>query len=1042
MSGNSTRTIRDVTKNLQAHFAASKIPLSLPSESRRMLQSFIDENQHRIEVDEATKANQELKQFWDRHVAGNPQKLGAFVGVLRELRAAIVSEDDLLEWYYLAGKPVLGSVGLKKTAMDDAQEFVASVMIYDEDENNAKQRSRTSTRICSDLLNVYLARTRGVADEDQFVAPENAQIAQQVEAVLVACGRKMPRQLIHNIDHLIVRAETRLQALTLLSSFLRHQTPHIYTVQHTPVVDNLLKCLMNDTSTTVISLALTSLIMLLPHIPGSLNSRLPLLFLIYSRLLCWERFSALTTDAQKHLVTDDRIAADDYDDHGDVGIDSTWEKCTPPEGIAEASTPELKTYYTYLYGLYPLNFMSYIRKPRRFLKNVDFPAADDFDLDQAVIRSRSDQFRQLHLLHPNFYNLTIEEELIDPKWPKMDPADVVAECHSLAIESRSPLASPGPPPTGKLPALPPLPPIPPSNNGSISPAVSHTSLRSGNSWRDTQTTAVSSGIHIDGDSPVLGPHDDAVEMLRPRSKAVVEKIRASQVLDEFPLPSSGLPGLQQMRDLSEPPPSTNLTYLQREITLLRNDLNFERWHKAQYSQHIGQLMRKNVKDATVEAETLNLINANRALKLQLEQVRKEREATIRDSNLTRKQANNLESNMTERFNKMKKEQETWTADADELRRLRTEMKTYRDLLSDSEARELKTAHELEIVKRSLEQMKSLEAQLEEARRKIREYEYREWDFDQAKREHELLQSEKETLQMRIRRQDQDLQRTKQMYSERLVEMEASLAGGAEFDRPPTALSLQPGSGAQITTQRELEDTKAKLMQLKKSHSRLLERYTDLEMEYQSVKSQLATFQQGYGGDYGDPSRSSSLGIEREASITSGGLSRRPGVLESVYDLASEYGAPAEVAYSNISQSDPTDKRYMKRSSTLASGSYRGDMRGLPVSPISPPRSEATIHSAAGLTWKPAAAQTTKSQDSEVSGFNATRPLGPDERSIISGQSGGSGGVPKKEKIDVKSDVRVFGRGGAQNIKLKPKEATKADKPKGFAGKLGKGLGLS
>ncbi|KXT16537.1 hypothetical protein AC579_1336 [Pseudocercospora musae] len=1041
MSGNSTRTIREVTRNLQAHFAGSKIPLSLPSESRRMLQSFIDDYQHRIEVDEATKAHQELRQFWDRFVAGNPQKLGAFVGVLRELRAAIVSEDDLLEWYHLACKPVLGSVGFKKTAMDDAQEFVASVMIYDGDENNAQQRSRTSTRICSDLLNVYLARTRGVAEEDQFVAPDNAQIAQQVEGLLVTYGRKMPRQLFNSIDDLLVRAGTRLQGLTLLSSFLRHQTPHIYTVQHTPVVDNLLKCLMNDTSTTVLSVALTSLIMLLPHIPGSLNSRLPRLFLIYSRLLCWERFSALSTDAQKNLVTDDRIAADDYDDHGDVGIDSTWEKCRPREGTAEASTPELKTYYTCLYGLYPLNFMSYIRKPRRYLKSTDFPGADDFDLDQAVVRSRSDQFRQMHLLHPNFYNLTIEEELIDPKWPKMDPADVVAECHSLAIESRSPLASPGPPPTAKLP---PLPPIPPSNNGSISPAISHTSLRSGNSWRDTHSTAVSSGIHNDGDSPVLGPQDDAVEMLRPRSKAGVEKMRSSPVPDDFPLPSSGLPGLQQMRDLSEPPPTTNLAYLQREITLLRNDLNFERWHKAQYSQHIGQLMRKNVKDATVEAETLNLINANRALKQQLEQVRKEREATIRDSNLTRKQANNLESNMTERFNKMKKEQETWTADADELRRLRTEMKTYRDLLSETEARELKTAHELEIVKRNLEQMKNLEAQLEEARRKVREYEYREWDFDQAKREHELLQSEKETLQMRIRRQEQDLQRTKQMYSERLVEMEASLAGGAEFDRPPTALSLQPGSGAQIATQRELEDTKAKLMQLKKSHSRLLERYTDLEMEYQSVKSQLANFQQGYGGEYGDPPRSGSLGahFEREPSVMSGGLPGRPGVLESVYDLASEYGAPSEVAYTNFSQSDPTDKRYVKRSSTLASGSYRGDMRGLPVSPISPPRSEATIHSAAGLTWKPAAAQTTKSQDSEVTGFNATRPLGSDERSIVSGRSGASGCGPKKEKIDVKSEVRVFGRGGAQNIKLKPREAVRPDKPKGFAGKLGKGLGLS
>ena len=120
------------------------------------------------------------------------------------------------------------------------------------------------------------------------------------------------------------------------------------------------------------------------------------------------------------------------------------------------------TYFTYLYGLYPLNFVSYIRKPRRYLKNVDFPSSDAFDLDQTVIRSRTDQFRQMHLLHPNFYNMTVEEELIDPKWPKMDPADVVGECQALCVYNKpmfSALASPTPPPTAKLPDVPPVPPL-------------------------------------------------------------------------------------------------------------------------------------------------------------------------------------------------------------------------------------------------------------------------------------------------------------------------------------------------------------------------------------------------------------------------------------------------------------------------------------------------------------------------------------------------------------------------------------------------------
>ncbi|KAK4494729.1 hypothetical protein PRZ48_014085 [Zasmidium cellare] len=995
--GSSSRSLKDATKALQSHFTGPKVPLSLPSESRRMLQAFIDEHDGRIDYDEASKANQELKHFWDRYVGTSSQKLGAFVGVLKELRPAIVNDEDLLEWYHLAGKPVICAAAYKKAALEDAHEFVTSVLVYDEDDEDAPHRQRTSIRICNDLLGIYIARTRGIGEHDEFVAPDNAQIAKQVEGVLVAYGKKMPKHLFNSLDDLIVREDTRLQGLTLLSTFLQHQAPHLYLVDQTPLVDNLLRCLMNDTSTTILSVALKSLIMLLPHIPHTLGSRLPRLFLIYSRLLCWEKFSPLSTEAQKNLVTDDRISADD-EDFGDVGIDPTWEKSRPKEGVEEPATPEIMTYFTYLYGLYPLNFMSYIRKPRRFLKSVDFPGADDFDLDQAVIRSRSDQFRQVHLLHPNFYNLTVEEELIDPKWPKMDPADVVAECHSLAMNTKPTLLSPGPPPTSRLPDLPPLPPIP-SNNGSVSPAISHTSFRSGHSWRDTQSTAVGG---FETESPVLGPVDDKQEHVRPSTAP--GRSAMSPMLEDFPMPAGPYFSTPSAKDLKEP--QNNMEFLQQKVTALQNDLSFERWHKAQYSQHIGQLMRKNVKDATVEAETLNLINANRALKQQLEQVRSAREATIKDSNLTRKQASNLETNLTERFNKMKKEQETWAADADELKRLRAEMKHYRDLLSTAEARELNKSHEVEMMKRDMEQLQKLQARLKEAQTRLREYEYREFDFEQAKREQELLQSEKETLLMRLQRQEQDRDRTKKMFTERIAELEAQRELGTPHDRrPPTALSMDNHA-----THQALLDSQAKLAQLKKAHSRLLERFTDLEMEYQSCKNQLESLR-GYGGD---ASRNGSVVSynDRTPDAMSGGLGYRGGVIESVYDVASEYGAPSESNFTSVSQSDPTPRRYQ-------------DRNNLPVSPISPPRSEATFNSAAGLTWKPpSTAHSGRSFQSSVtpSGYNPTAPLGADERSVMSGQSGGSGGDKSgKPKIGANSEVRVFGRGGAQNIKMKTKE---------------------
>lgn len=1025
-----------------------------------MLQHFVESNnlnKSLIDTDESTRANQELKIFWERHVADNPHKTAAFAGVLRELRPAITGDESLLEWYVHAVKPVITGTGYRKTAVEDAQEFLASVMIYDEEEPNAVGRARTSNRICQDLLTAYLVRTQGLTEEDAFVAPDNAQVAGQIETVMTNFGRKMPKQFFTAINGLVISPDTRIQGLTLLSSFLRNQAPHLYRVLETPLVENLLKCLMNDTSTTVLSVALTSLIMLLPHIPGSLGTHLPRLFLIYSRLLCWEKFSPLSTESQRNLVTDDRISIDPEDDHDDVGIDPSWQKVRPKQGLVEATTPEVMTYFTYLYGLYPLNFMSYIRKPRKYLKSIDFPGADDFDLDQAVIRGRSDQFRQVHLLHPNFYNFTIEEELADSKWPRMDPADVVAECHGLCVNPRPTLLSPGPPPSGKLPDIPPVPPLPGNPMGSLSPAMSHTSLRSGTSWKDTATA-----VSVNPESPILGPrngtpdddgHNSDAYRMRSRSNASINK--GSPIMDEFP----PVPGARK----EAPPPTTNLGYLQREITLLRNDLNFERWHKAQYSQHIGQLMRKNVKDATAEAETLNLINANRALKQQLDQVRVAREATLKDSALTRKQVNNLETNMTERFNKLKKEQETWTADAEELRRLRAEMKTYRDLQSAAESRELSQTHQLEIMKRDMESFERLNTDLLEAQRKIRLFQFREFDFEQAKRDVELLNGEKDTLILRLQRHEQDRERMRKVHAERVAEFEAQLNAHSPSNLHRTTSGFSDSSEQKAA----LAEAQSKLSQLKKAHARLLDKYTDLELEYSSAKSQLEALQ-GIDNQsvYKSISRVNSFVIpDRHNYVNdtmSGALDGGPlppvsgpiGVLESVYDVQSEYGGGHGVAlggaaqeptlaFASASTSDPTSRRYGSIAPTGLSS--RDGPSQLPphTLPASPPRSEATIHGSVGLTWKPPIMQShsrgevptlTKvssahaarhdrydsqaSRDSSAAplGYNKTAPLAADERSIA--ESRQSREDRKRErteekakvKIQPQSEVRVYGRG--------------------------------
>lgn len=1048
------RGIKDATKALQVHFTAAKPPQSLPNESRRLLQNYIEERDADLSGEEADQAAHELTTFYEKYVGDSSQKLGIFVGVLKELRLAVTGEANIMAWWESVVKPVVRNIGYSRLALKDAQEFLVSVMVQEKDEGAEPEHTRMVAKLCNELLDIYITHTGSFADSDHYSARENQQIAQQVENVLCAFGQKQPTDLFHGLSDLIKAAETRMRALTLLTSFLRHQSSRLYQVIQTPLIEQLLKCLMNDTSTVVLSVALTSLIMLLPHIPGSLGSHLPRLFLIYSRLLCWEKFSPLSTAAERNLVTDDRIVHDARDP-GDVGIDSSWEKVRPQDGVVESTTPEVTTYFTYLYGLYPLHLMSYIRKPRKFLKSVDFPGVDDFDLDQAVIRSRSDQFRQEHLLHPNFYGTTIEEELADSKWTKMEAAEVVAECHALSLHGRSALAPPGPPPTGKLPDPPAMPATHSSRSRGVSPVQSHASFRSGNSWRNTQSTAVQSSIGGDVESPkefgTESGDGSGTEGRRPSGNG--------PSLDDFPRPSSS-----KATGEGKDEPITNLAYLQRELALMRNQLNFERWHKAQYSQHISQISRKNAKDSTIDAETLNLINANRTLKKQLENVKNSREKASKDAALSRKNSTNLEAHLSERFNKLRKEQEKFMSEREELQRLREESKEYRELLVQNEARELEHSHNLDIMQKDADQMHQMQEMLSEAERKIRAYEFQEFDFEQATHRVEILTSEKKTMQLRL----QNLERARSVYLDKIAELEAQCEALEPFDRP----GAQQSQNVQAAIDQAVAESQNKLANMKKAHAHLLEKHTDLEMEYQSLKAQLE-------------SRNTNDADNKNDNTSYVFRTQRPTVAVDDFAMLPDMRTPN--LYPRTHQPSTGYNDFTTYQPLGGGGGGGGAMSTSDPSgrrfrhPVSPPTSDSnpTLQhsmSSGNPGWRSQQlhsrmvernASMTSGSGSASSGmrstFNRTKPLSEDGQPQFGGGEGGGfkgslrsgsgdgsevveGGKRKEKagKIDAKSEVRVFGRGefspiefcvlcedvlangfakgGAQNIKLKSKDA--------------------
>jgi hypothetical protein len=747
---------------LRATFASADVPQSLPDDLTRMLSGYAAKPTR-----EGHGLHDELCAIHSHHVDAHAHKLAAFVAVLNILRPALIAQEHLATWFHTVVVPFVDQPNTSRSAVEHAQHFVLDCLCYDTQGPDARERARASARLSSILLDALLLRTSPYTDSTSVSSQHHA--ARQLQSMLLAFARKNPHHFFSSVDKLLPDPDTRLQALTLLAAFLEHQHAHLYLVLQTTLVDHLLKCLMNDTATIVVSAALRCLIMLLPHIPATVASQLPMLFLIYSRCLCWEKFSASSTKAQRDLVTDDRVCrdSDSASDHEpDQASDPTWHilRALPDmPDLPESSAPELLHYFTYMYGLYPLNFMAYVRKPRKYLKNIDFPGADEFDLDQAVIRSRTEQFQRLHLLHPSFFTTTLEEELSENRWLKAEPCEVIAECHGLYAGEHPIFESPAPPPSAKLPAIPTL----------------------------FSTTLDPSPI----ESPTL-PIDPSEKPATPAADLVASK---------------------------------DLSYLQRELTLLRNELTFERYLKQQHVAAIGQLKRNHIKAVTVEAETATLINANRALQKKLVDSNKFNEKMQKETQARRIHTKQSEEQLMAKIRALKSEladQETLhlklslaSKDCDQLRLL----------LVESEARESDKQQELESLQERLKAQETLNQQNSDLRQELREQDNHGLALKLIQAEYDLAKQELESTKSILQSREQELERLKTAHDAKLQEYDMRLKEALEHS-PERDQNLYA-----TTTQLydQLSEGRVRLAQTKAAYIRLWEEFTTLR-EYKGM----------------------------------------------------------------------------------------------------------------------------------------------------------------------------------------------------------------
>jgi hamartin protein len=884
------RSLKDILKTLDSKFQSPTLSYPLPEDLEQTIEQFVHAHQD-IEDTDSQRLHEELVSIFNRSVIGNVDKYGPFVTVLRLLRTLILGQNRLEEWWTLVIRPTIDAIGHKRDTIEDAKEFLLGVLVFDPEDDISGEKTRISALFTQKLLDAYLSRTRLPAGDD-VVSPEDEFIAHELEGILVSFGRKMPKELLLAVDDIFVIKERRLQALSLLSSFVRLQPPHLHLVLETKVIKHLHTCLLVDNSSTVVDLALTILIMFIPHITSILVADLPTLFVIYSRILCWDQYSK-RGDGQTSGEQSESDQGSEPEMKLTLEHDPTWDQADVALDGEQSSGPKPNYLFTFLYGLFPLNFMNFIRKPRRYLKMKGYSKSDQLDLHQNLIRTRTEVHRVQHRLHPNFFTTTPEDELADNRWVKSDPAELVSECLNLCIAVAFSLNDIGPPPSAKLPPLPrklkqqssrttipigdeetlgmELSPVennkPRSNRNTLSTTLTAPSSQTytmDSTRVPRQSSHQSLTDHFARTSRNASPHEPALtdnivesptemtaqtprftNISRPpspsRSASTTpvnpnpKLLSFAQTLSRFPVPSPDLPGGD----------AYNTAILQREVMLLKNQLTFEKFQKQKYVEQIGHLQRKAMGDISIETDTQTLMNKNRNLKARLAKFDERYEQLKKEMATSRNQAKRYEDQLTARLKALKEEERQWHIENESLRhellQVRKECEELKKMVVESEHREHDSKNELGTLQHDLEEMSAMRNKLHDMSSKLREYEHRDLDFALAQEQHQVLQMELETAVLRLNSSDAERERMRIKYEQKIFQLEANARNLAQSASPNNSgLGGMNGQQVPATIQQMIDSALAvsqnKIQQLKKQYGQLQHRYLDLELRNQELES--------------------------------------------------------------------------------------------------------------------------------------------------------------------------------------------------------------
>ncbi|KAL7411490.1 hypothetical protein BDY24DRAFT_132146 [Mrakia frigida] len=304
--------------------------------------------------------------------------------------------------------------------------------------------------------------------EGQVEATKKKQRERRKEESIIEWGVQYPATFLSLLLPPFLEPSTRLPISALLVHFLQANPSLSSFLADSELLDALLTSLQLDTSTTVFQLQVTILQVTLTGAPAALASRLPEVFVILARAICWK---------ERHHLLDG-----DEGDPGGSGIsvmralqplrpapsqrrqsglpasddsDSEEEEASPPKKAldwkrldfsfdsAPAPPPDTFPLLSYLYYVWPCNVLGFLRDPAKYLHekdrltNIEGKEWEEvFDRQEVGDRSKA-LLRQL-TIHPDILLFDAKSELLDHRKYKLSPREIITNTSLLRVVAPPP----------------------------------------------------------------------------------------------------------------------------------------------------------------------------------------------------------------------------------------------------------------------------------------------------------------------------------------------------------------------------------------------------------------------------------------------------------------------------------------------------------------------------------------------------------------------------------------------------------------------------